>query len=168
MDRRLYFLLPDRAHALLVVDELNKSGIDSAQIHALGDRRTRLDGLPTSTLRQASDGASRLEKLLWNANLVSFAVALCVFIALVLTLNWNGWLLIPVVVMVTNFLAGLSFTSVPNTHLGEFQDALAHGEILLMVDVAETEVAKVEQQVHHQHPEVAIGGVGWGTAAFGL
>ena len=168
MDRRLYFLLPDRAHALLVVDELNKSGIDSAQIHALGDRRTRLDGLPASTLRQASDSASRLEKLLWNANLVSFAVALCVFIALVLTLNWNGWLLLPVVIMVMNFFAGLSFTSVPNTHLGEFQDALAHGEILLMVDVAETEVAKVEQQVHHNHPEVAIGGVGWGTAAFGL
>ncbi len=168
MDRRLYFLLPDRAHALLVVDELNKSGIDSAQIHALGDRRTRLDGLPASTLRQASDSASRLEKLLWNANLVSFAVALCVFIALVLTLNWNGWLLLPVVIMVMNFFAGLSFTSVPNTHLGEFQDALAHGEILLMVDVAETEVAKVEQQVHHNHPEVAIGGVGWGTAALGL
>ena len=168
MDRRLYFLLPDRAHALLVVDELNKSGIDLAQIHALGDRRTRLDGLPTSTLRQARDSANLVEKLLWNANLVSFAVALCVFIALVLTLNWNGWLLIPVVIMVVNFLAGLSFTSVPNTHLGEFQDALAHGEILLMVDVAETEVARVEQQVHHQHPEVAIGGVGWGTAAFGL
>jgi len=70
--------------------------------------------------------------------------------------------------MVATFLAGLIFTSVPNTHLGEFQDALAHGEILLMVDVPETEVAKVEQQVHHQHPEVTIGGVGWGTAALGL
>ena len=168
MDRRLYFLLPDRAHALLVVDELNQSGISSAQIHALGDRRTRLDGLPTSTLRQTRDSASQLEKFLWNANLVSFAVALCVFIALVLTLNWNWWLVAPVVIMVANFLAGLSFTSVPNTHLGEFQDALAHGEILLMVDVAETEVAKVERQVHHQHPEAAIGGVGWGTAALGL
>lgn len=168
MDRRLYFLLPDRAHALQVVDELSNSGISPEHIHALGDRRTRLDGLPASTLRQDRDSASRLEKFLWNANLVSFAVALCVFIALVLTLHWSWWLLTPVVVMVGNFLAGLSFTSVPNTHLGEFQDALAHGEILLMVDVAETEVAKVEQQVHHQHPEAAIGGVGWGNAALGL
>ena len=74
MDRRLYFLLPDRAHALLVVNELNNSGISSEHIHALGDRRTRLDGLPASTLRQARDSASRLEKVLWNANLVSFAM----------------------------------------------------------------------------------------------
>ena len=168
MNRRLYFLLPDRAHALLVVDELNRSGIKTEYIHALGDRRTRLDGLPASTLRQARDSASRLEKILWNANLVSFAIALCVFIAMVLTMNWSWWLLVPVVILVANFLAGLSFTSLPNTHLGEFQDALAHGEILLMVDVPESQVATVEAQVHHQHPEAAIGGVGWGTAALGL
>lgn len=168
MNRRLYFLLPDRAHALLVVDELVNSGIKSENIHALGDRDTRLDGLPTSTLRQARDTASRLEKMLWNANLISFALALCVFIALVLTMNWSWWLLVPVVIMMLNFLAGLRFTRVPNTHLSEFQDALAHGEILLMVDVAETQVAKVEERVHHQHPEVAIGGVGWGNATLGL
>ena len=168
MDRRLYFLLPDRAHALRVVSELNKSGIGSAHIHALGGSGTRLDSLPASTLRQARDSASRLEKFLWNANLVSFAVALCVFIVLVLNLNWSWWLLTPVAIMVTNFLAALTFASLPDTHLGEFRDALAHGEILLMVDVPETEVDKVEQQVHHQHPEAAIGGVGWGSAAFGL
>jgi len=168
MDRRLYFLLPDRAHALLVVDDLNQSGISMEHIHALGDRRTRLDGLPTSTLRQAKDAASRLEKILWNTNLVSFALALCVFIAMVFTRNWSWWLLAPVVIMLTNFFAGLSFSRVPNTHLGEFQDALAHGEVLLMVDVPEAQVAKVEEQVHHQHPEAAIGGVGWGTAAMGL
>ena len=168
MDRRLYFLLPDRAHALIVVEELNSSGISSERIHALGDRRTRLDGLPTSTLRQASNTASRLEKILWNANLVSFAVALCVFIALVFTVTWNRWQAAPIIVMVANFLAGLSFSSVPNTHLGEFKDALAHGEVLLMVDVADTEVAQVEEQVHHQHPEATIGGVGWSSAALGL
>jgi hypothetical protein len=168
MNRRLYFLLPDRAHALLVVDELNLSGIRTEHIHALGDRRTRLDGLPASTLRQTRDTASRLEKILWNANLISFAIALCVFIAMVLTMNWSWWLLVPVVILVANFLAGLGFTSLPNTHLGEFQDALAHGEILLMVDVPESQVATVEAQVHHQHPEAAIGGVGWGTAALGL
>lgn len=168
MNRRLYFLLPDRAHALLVVEELTNSGIRTDRIHALGDRRTRLDGLPTSTPRPDNDSASRMEKLLWNANLASFAVAFCTLIALVFTVNWSWWLMLPVLIMVANFFAGLSFTNVPNTHLGEFQDALAHGEILLMVDVAETEVARVEQQVHHQHPEATIGGVGWGATALGL
>ena len=168
MNRRLYFLLPDRAHALSVVDELNSSGINSEHIHALSNRLTLLDGLPTSSLRQARDTASRVEKILWNANLISFVVALCIFIALVLTMNWSWWLVVPVAIMMTNFFAGLSFTSVPNTHLGEFQDALAHGEILLMVDVPEAQVARIEEQVHHQHPEAAIGGVGWGMATMGL
>jgi hypothetical protein len=168
MNRRLYFLLPDRARALLVVDELNKIGIRSERIHALGDRRTRLDGLPAPTLQQTRDTASRLEKILWNANLVSFAVALCVFIAMVLTMHWSWWLVVPVVILVANFLAGLCYTGIPNTYLGEFKDALAHGEILLMVDVPESRVASVEAQVQHQHPEAAIGGVGWGTAALGL
>jgi hypothetical protein len=168
MNRRLYFLLPDRSHALSVVDELNSSGVSSEHIHALSDGLTRIDGLPTSTPRQARDTASRLEKILWNANLISFVLALCIFIALVLTMNWGWWLVVPVVIMMTNFFAGLRFTSVPNTHLGEFQDALAHGEILLMVDVPETQVAEVEKQVHHRHPEATVGGVGWGTTALGL
>ena len=168
MNRRLYFLLPDRTHALSVVDELNSSGVSSEHIHALSNGLTRLDGLPTSTLRQARDTASKLEKILWNANLISFVVALCIFVALVLTMNWSWWLVAPVAVMMTNFLAGLAFSRVPNTHLEEFQDALAHGEILLMVDVPETQVAKVEGQVHQQHPEATIGGVGWGTVAMGL
>jgi hypothetical protein len=168
MDRRLYFLLPDRAHALLVVDELNKSGISSQRIHALGSRETRLDGLPTSTSHQTRDTASKLEQIFWNTNLASFAVALCAFIAMVLTTNWSWWLLLPVSIMMANLIVGVRFTRVPNTHLAEFQDALAHGEILLMVDVPEKQVAKVEKQVHHQHPEVAIGGVGWGSAAMGL
>ena len=44
----------------------------------------------------------------------------------------------------------------------------AHGEILLMVDVTEERVADVENLVHHHHPEAAVGGVSWGTHAFGL
>ncbi len=168
MNRRLYFLLPDRAHALTVVKELNNSGIGSERIHALGNRQTRLDGLPTATLNQANDTASRLEKILWNTNLVSFGVALCVFTGLVFTVSWNWWLAVPIVIMVANLLVGLTFSDMPNTHLSEFQDALAHGEILLMVDVAETEVAHIGKQVHHQHPEVAIGGVGWGSTALGI
>lgn len=168
MNRRLYFLLPDREHALTVVEELNRGGIGSDRIHTIGNRHTRLDGLPTATLRQANDAACRLEKILWNANLLSFAVALCVFIALLFTLAWTWWLAVPITIMVANFLVSLSFSSVPSTHLGEFRDALTHGEILLMVDVAETEVAQIGKQVHHRHPEVTIGGVGWGSTALGL
>lgn len=169
MDRRLYFLLPDRAHALKVVEELETGGIPSENISALGDRRTRLDGLPTTTAHcQVSKRGRRLERILWNANLASFALALCVFVVLILSVHWNWWLAAPLVVMVINFFIGLSLCNRPNTHLGEFQDALAHGEILLMIDVPENKVARVEQQVHDHHPEATTGGIGWGNAAHSL
>jgi hypothetical protein len=168
MDRRLYFLIPDRQHALAVVDDLIEHGIDREHMHALGDKRTRLDGLPTASLRQRNDTAQRLEKICWNANLASFALALIALIVLSVLYGLNWWLLVPVAIMVTNFMVGLHFTNVPNTHLGEFRDALAHGEILLIVDVPESRVAEVEKDIHHHHPEAAVGGVGWATRGFDL
>ena len=168
MNRRLYFLLPDRSHALSVVDELARSGIDTLHMHALADRRTRLDGLPGATRRQYRDSASSLEKLLWNTNLVSFACALSALIVLLITMGPNWWLTIPIGTLAVNFVIGLHFSNIPNTHLGEFRDALAHGEILLLVDVPEARVAEVERLVKRRHPEVIPGGVGWGTQAFGL
>jgi hypothetical protein len=168
MKRRLYFLLPDKAHALSVVDELTRERIGIENMHALGSQGTQLEGLPSTSLRQYNDTASHLENFLWNANLLSFVVALGIFIILLITTGWSLWLLVPAAIMMANFLAGLRFTRLPNTHLDEFRDALAHGEILLMVDVPEQRVADIENQVHQHHPEATVGGVGWGTPAFGL
>jgi len=168
MNRRLYFLLPDKAHALSVVDELAHEGIGTENMFALGNQGKQLDGLPSASLRQYNDAAGHLESFLWNANLLSFVVALGIFIVLLVTAGWNLWLLAPAAIMLANFLAGLRFVQLPNTHLNEFRDAMSHGEILLMVDVPEQRVADIENQVHHHHPEATVGGVGWGTPAFGL
>jgi len=168
MNRRLYFLLPDRAHALSVVDELTNEGLDTGNMHTLGGRDMQLDGLPTSSPRQYNDAAGYLENFLWNANLLSFFIALGIFFVLLVTTGWNLWLLVPAAIMMANFLAGLRFTRLPNTHLDEFRDAMAHGEILLMVDVPERQVASIENLVHQHHPEATVGGVSWGAPAFGL
>ncbi len=168
MNRRLYFLLPDPSHARAVVDELVREGIPAGQIHALGNRQTSLEGLPTASLRQTNDAASHVETYLWNANLLSFFIALSVLLIMLATTGWSLWLLAPAALMLANFLAGWRFTKLPNTHLAEFRDALAHGEILLMVDVTEKRVADIEAQVHRHHPEATAGGVSWGTPVFGL
>ena len=168
MNRRLYFLLPDKEHALSVVNELVHERIGIENMHALGSKGTQLDGLPCASLRQYNDAAGHLENFLWNANLLSFVVALGMFIIMLVTTGWNLWLLVPAAIMMANFLAGLRFTRLPNTHLDEFRDAMAHGEILLMVDVPEQRVADIENQIHHHHPEATVGGVCWGSHAFGL
>jgi len=163
MKRRLYFLLPDRAHAFRVIQQLNKNGIKSENIHALSERNTQLNGLPTSTIRQIEDTASRLEGILWNANLISFLLALCTLVAMILTANWSWWLLIPLITLMANFLAGLTICTVSNTQLGEFQDALDQGEILLMVDVAASRAAKIMATIDYQPPESTFAPTGWGN-----
>lgn len=167
MYRRLYFLLPDKEHARSVVDELSREGISVRNMHTHGAKGTALDGLPASSPRQTNDAAGYLENFLWNANLLSFVVALGIFIILAFTTGRNPWLLAPVLIMAANFLIGVWFVRLPNTHLDEFKDALAHGEILLMVDVTEERVAEVENLIH-RHPEAVVGGVSWVTPAFGL
>ena len=168
MNRRLYFLIPDRQHALAVVDELAGLGIDHRHMHAVGDKRTRLDGLPTTSRRQENDDTGKIEHLLWNSNLASFGIALVALIVAPILHGLTWWLLLPAAIMAANLLIGLRFSSQPDTHLGEFRDALAHGEILLMVDVPESRVATVESNVHQHHPEAVAGGVCWGTQAFSL
>ena len=168
MYRRLYFLVPGRTQALSVIEDLTRQGIKLDHIHTLADKRTRTDGLPQASQRQENDAGGRLEKILWNGNLISFALAFGCLIFLLITQNLNWWLLLPTSVMAVNFVAGLKFSNMPSTHLGEFRDALAHGEILLLVDVPENRVSDIERSVHRHHPEAAIGGVSWGTEAFGL
>ena len=149
MDRRLYFLLPDTDHAL-------------------ADSGTCLGELPGASDRQIHDTSRRVETVLWDGNLVVFGLALGVLVTLLVVGRLDAWLLLPLGVMLASFKAGLRFTRLPNTHMDEFRDALAHGEILLMIDVPETRVADIGNRVHHHHPEATTGGVGWGTRAFGL
>ena len=168
MNRRLYFLLPDKEHALSVVNELSANGIENEQIHAMAKKNVRLNGLPGATWQQYQDSGRQVEHWLWNANLVVFGLALGSLLTLWATLGMSAWLLVPVAIMLATFLGGLRFTKIPNIHLDEFRDAMAHGEILVMVDVSEARVADIEDRIHHHHPEAAIGGVGWGSPALGL
>lgn len=167
MHRRLYFLAPGRVQALSVIDELSRQGIHPESIHILADKRTRTDDLPQALDRQKNDAGGRLEKALWNGNLISFALAFGFLIFLLITQNLNWWLLLPTSVLTANFIAGLKFSNLPGNTLGEFRDALAHGEILLLVDVPEARSDAIERSVHRHYPEAAMVGIGGGAEAFG-
>jgi hypothetical protein len=162
MNRRLYFLLPDVAHAQSVVRELLTAGVTTGHVHALARPDVDLQDLPQASARQRSDFGARLEAVLWNGNLLVFFSALLVMVALAyLQVAWY-WQLLPAAVMLTTFLLGEEFTRrIPDVHLSEFRDALRHGEILLMVDVPANRVEGVESMIHKHHPEAVPGGASW-------
>lgn len=167
MLRRLFFLFPDEAHAQTVVDELRGRDIPEQRIHAMA-RNVELSTLPQATKHQRNDTAFKIERLLWSTNLLVFAVALGAF-AYALLAGEFGWSLLPLAIMAATFIAGEQFVvHVPHVHQNEFNDALSHGEILLMVDVPTGRVAEIEDFIHHKHPEAAVGGVGWAVESFGL
>ncbi|UCE89321.1 MAG: hypothetical protein JSW10_00310, partial [Pseudomonadota bacterium] len=147
MKRRLYFLLPDVQHTRSVVADLSDAGILSVHMHALARPDVELGDLPAANGRQKQNITGRVDRVLWNANLLLFFIALMICFALLMR-GMAGWAVLPALVALGLFLAGNRYTTVlPTVHLDEFNDALQHGEILLMVDVGRKHVAEVEEIV---------------------
>ncbi len=165
--RRLYFLFPDAATTAAAVHELSQRGVDQRHMHALARSAAEAEHLPLASTAQRRDLSRRLETLLWDGNLGLFFVAL----ALLVIALYQDWALLAVLMaaaMVVTFLLGLRATLLPDVHLEEFQDALAHGEVLLMIDVPKSRVAEVEDHVHRHHPAATVGGVGWSVEGMEL
>ena len=166
MTRRLFFLFPDREHALQAAKELVSSGFDSARMHTIARNDIPLDGLPDSSSEQRTDLARRLEFWTWRFNLALFFASLLALVSLVIT--GNGWWWLPLVLMTGSFLLGQRFSHVPNAHLDEFADAIHHGEILLMVDVDANQINAIEHRLRRRHPEAVPGESSWHIPALGL
>lgn len=161
MWRRLYFIFPDEAHAVKVLDDLQRLGLDRSCVHAIPGKGVTLNHFPPATKLQTSDFIGRVARLLWDANLILFAGALFGF-AVALYVNSDFGVVLAVAVMVVTFFSGAFYAiRVPDTRLTEFKDVLAHGEIVLLVDVPRFRVDAVERMVCRRHPEAIPGGVSW-------
>ena len=161
MKRRLYYLFPDSTHAQTLDQELSSLAVPGMRVHALVDQPTPFSGRVDVHRVSERDRDSLLERRLWRINLGVFFLGLLVFVAMLVSApSW--WLLIPLLIMAASFAIGAGFTlRVPNVHQAEFSQAVAHGEVLMMVDVPTAELNKVDHHIHRLHPEAVSGGVGW-------
>lgn len=167
MNRRLYFLFPDEPHAQRAVADLEQSGIAARNIHALAKDQDRIKRLPQTTSRQRRDLGHYLEWVAWSGNLGLFGLALLGFI-ITLVLGEHLWAMTLFIIMAATFIGGFLFTRLPDVGLHAFEDAMAHGEIVLMVDVKRDQIMKVEKLIQQKHPEAAVGGISWSIDAMGL
>lgn len=168
MLRRLYFVLPDQEQVRRLAEDLEQLGVRRTRLHAVARYGVDLSGLPAATPRQRRDTGWKLEWRLWTANLALFSVALAGLIAALAT-GATLWAVLALAVMIVCFVAGALFALyVPDTHLDEFRNALAHGEIPLLVDVPKTQVAQIERHVSRRHPEATPGGSGWTIEGLGI
>ena len=168
MKRRLYFLFSDTGQARKALADLDGLGVDPEHMHVLARPDVDLSGLPPATERQRHDILKRLEQTLWGGNLALFGAA---FAGLVLAVVFGSvaGMVLAVAVMIASFTGGALFAlRMPMVHLDEFQEALRHGELLLMVDVSRDCVEDVEELMRRRHPEAVAGGSGWTPDAFGV
>lgn len=168
MLRRLFFVIPDPGLAVELVKEIEQMGVQRDHIHALARDGMDLSALPAATPAQRRDVIGKIEWNLWQVNLALFGCALFGFI-LALVGGYTAWMVITLAATVLTCVLGTLFVFlVPDTHLNEFTAALAHGEVVLMVDVPKRRVLDIETWVDRHHPEAVCGGVGWTMEHFGI
>ena len=168
MLKRLYFLFPEKHQVEQAVRELQNMGIKMGSMHTIAKAGVDINGLPVATDRQKQDFGATLDKFLWNLNLGLFFFAA---LLLVYAVFQGHWLLagFNLLVMAGALYVGNYFVvHIPHTHLDQFQGALAHREILLLVDVPRWRMGQVERLIRKRHPESSLDGVGWAMEGYGV
>lgn len=169
MNRRLYFKFPSKAEAQAAVEELSmRESVAIANMHAPAKQGVDLVGLPDATRRQRRDLPARLAWWLWEGDLLVFFVVL---LGLIIALNFGFmlWAGVAILVMAVTFIGGAFYAMfIPEVSLTEFCDTLAHGEVLLMVDVPQNKVTAIERCIGQHHHSGVAGGSSWTINMFGI
>jgi hypothetical protein len=161
MRRRLYFLLPDVESAKRTADDLLLARIEDRHMRFLGKRGTNFGELHEASFLFKTDlvhGAGiglmlgALGGLVLGAIIVTYPPEgtkpqlVAVLIAAIVGAILGAW------------MASMAAAAVPNSRLKQFQDDIAHGKILLMVDVPYRRIEQIRGLIVGRHPEVVSGG----------
>lgn len=157
---RLYFLSPNLESAKAVVNELLLARVPQKNIHVVANHAVTLEDLPEASVLENSDLIPALQKgaaigggtgLLAGLVAVAFPPAGLVLaggaVLMATTLAGAG---------VGAWASSLIGISTPNSRLEEFEEAVARGELLLLVDVAADREQEVEALIAKTHPEATI------------
>lgn len=161
MRRRLYFLLPDVESAKRTADDLLLARIEDRHMRFLAKRGTKLGELHEASFLFKTDlvhGAGiglmlgALGGLVLGAIIVTYPPEgtkpqlVAVLIAAIVGAILGAW------------MASMAAAAVPNSRLKQFQDDIARGKILLMVDVPYGRIEQIRRIVVGRHPEAVSGG----------
>jgi hypothetical protein len=162
MKRRLYFILPNVASAEQTLRDLLLARIEVGRIHCLARRGMRLGNLPEANFLQKTDvihGAGSGMALGGFMGVVLGGL-LVLFPPAGAVLPLGGTMLITTLFGAAFgvWVASMVGTAVPNSRHAAFQQRIAEGEILMMVDVPFTRTREISDLVHLRHPEALMGG----------
>ncbi len=162
MRRRLYWLLPDLLSARRTMDDLLLARIADSHIHFVAADGTDMSGLHAANVLQTSDVIPAAQSGL----LIGGAVGMLAGIAAAMyPIVGDGpqWGVIGVLGIVGGLFGAWSSSmlgsSAPNRRLKRFEQAIAQGQILLMVDVPRSRIEEIEALLQSRHAEGHFEGV---------
>ena len=166
---RLYFLLPDVASARATANELLLARIEDRHMHFLAPRGTDLGELHEANFLYKTDMVHGAGIGLMVGSFGGLVLGVFVFL-----MPPEGVTLQLVTILITTvvaallgaWIASLAGAQVPNSRLNVFQDDIAHGKILLIVDVPSRRVEWLREMILKRHPEVSSRAVESSTLAF--
>jgi hypothetical protein len=159
--RRLYLTLPDLDTTRAIVNELLLSRIDDHHIHVVAKQGMALGDLPEASLFQKSDFIPAVERGLAVGGITGILAGI-----VAVTFPPAGLVLGGGAILGTSlagagigaWVSGMIGVDVPNSQIQRFENAIASGEILLMVDVPKARVEAVEALIYGHHPKAEMGG----------
>jgi hypothetical protein len=157
MKRRLYFLLPDVECATRTADDLLLARVEDRHMHCLAKRGTELGELHEASYLIKTD-------LMRGAGIGLFCGALGGVILGYMIVNHppegtHPGLAAAVIAAIVGALLGvwmgsMAATAVPNSRLKQFENDIARGKVLMIVDVPYEKVDGIREIVAARHPEV--------------
>ena len=161
--RRLYFLTPNVKSARQIVDELLLTRVDSRHIHIISNNEQELHkaDLPEATLLEKTDVVPAFERGIAYGLATGLAAGLVGASFSPLGLEFDGATVLGITLAGAIFgawISGMIGVSLHNSQLQMFESAIAHGGLLLIIDVPKKRVQEITQLVKSHHPEAAAEG----------
>ena len=157
MRLRMYVMLPDLASAHRVANDLLLARIEDKHMHFLATRGTDLGELHEASYLLKTD-------LMRGAGIGLFVGALGGVILGYMIVNHppegtHPGLAAAVIAAIVGAILGvwmgsMAATAVPNSRLRQFDDEIARGKVLMIVDVPYEKVDRIREVVAARHPEV--------------
>lgn len=160
MTRTLHLLLPDTDTCKAVVEALSGADIPDRHLHVIANHATPLEGLHEATFLQRSEFARGVEYGLGVGGAAGLLGGL-----LAVTFPPAGLLLGGGAILAAALagagagalVAGLVAKDIPNRRLAEYEEAIAAGRLLLLVEVPRARLDEITALIRTLEPDADIG-----------
>ncbi len=167
MRKRIYWLLPSLGSARRTMDELLLARITEHHIHFVAREGASMDGLHAANVLQTSDlvGAAQTGALV-GAGLGAAGGVVVAYAASAGSPEGVVMGLAALGAVLGTWSSSMIGSSTPSRRLRRFEQAVADGQYLLIVDVPKARVSEIEGLLERTHPEAHFEGLEPNVPAF--